>query len=311
MSSSADFAVSLPVRYENDKRQLPTMKPLFSLLSLGLLSSISHAATLQIAPAAPQPGDILTVTIYPAPGEKIVGVGMSAFDTPQVKFFTKSNGVARAFVGFPFDRSGGQFPVAARVQTQNGEQIVRATVNARSRYYPTQRITMRNRATASKMNNKAGLRAERALVNAKMANSYAAPLWSGNWVTPTRGPGTSAYGRKRYVNGKWWGQHNGADVKAPTGAAVVASNSGRVALSAYLPLLRGNCVVIDHGCNVFSIYMHLSRRDVSEGQSVSKAQRIGAVGATGFATGAHLHWEVRVGQEPVDPNRVVARGLNF
>ncbi len=170
---------------------------------------------------------------------------------------------------------------------------------------------MKNRATAAKMNNKGALRAEKLLVQSKMKNSYGAPLWSGSWITPTRGAATSAYGRRRYVNGKWWGQHNGADIKAPGGAPVLATNGGRVVLSAYLPALRGNCIVVDHGCNVFSLYMHLSKREVSEGQSVAKGQRIGLVGATGFVTGAHLHWEVRVGWEPVDPNRIVARGLQF
>jgi len=287
------------------------MKPILpTFLALALYIPAS-AATLKVAPAAPQPGDILTFTIYPAPGEKITGIGMAAFDTPQVKFFSKADGTARAFVGLPFDRPGGKFPVRARVQTDKGEQVVSATVNARARYYPTQRITMRNRATAAKMDNKSALRAEKALVQSKMSNSYGAPLWDGNWITPTRGPGTSAYGRRRYVNGKWWGQHNGADVKAPSGAPILSSNAGRVVLSRYLPALRGNCVVLDHGCNVFSLYMHMSKRDVSEGQNVGKGQQIGKVGATGFVTGAHLHWEVRVGQEPVDPNRVVAMGIKF
>ncbi len=287
------------------------MKPIFPALVALSFPLGARAATLQVAPASPQPGDIVTLTLVPAPGEKITGIGMAAFDTPQVKFFSKADGTARAFVGLPFDRPGGKFPVQARVQTNKGEQIVSATVNARTRYYPTQRITMRNSATAAKMDDKTALRAEKALVQSKMKDSYGAPLWNGNWIVPTRGAATSAYGRRRYVNGKWWGQHNGADVKAPSGAPILASNSGRVVLSQYLPALRGNCVVLDHGCNVFSIYMHMSRRDVSEGQSVGKGQQIGKVGATGFVTGAHLHWEVRVGQEPVDPNHVVAMGIKF
>ena len=286
--------------------------PSFLALALSLSSaSLSHAATLQIAPQNPQPGDVLTVTIFPSSGEKISAIGMAAFDTAQVKFFSRPDGSARAFVGLPFDRSAGQFPLSARVQTSRGEQVLRATVNAKTRYYPTQRIRMRNSATAAKMNNKAALRAEKLLVQSKMKNSYGAPLWNGSWITPTRGTASSAYGRRRYVNGKWWGQHNGADIKAPGGAPVLASNSGRVVMSAYLPALRGNCVVLDHGCNVFSIYMHLSRRDVAEGESVGRGQRVGLLGSTGFSTGAHLHWEVRVGWEPVDPNRVVARGLQF
>ena len=277
-----------------------------------LAFSISaRAATLTVSPQNAQPGDILSVTVSPSPGEKIEGIGMKAFDTDSVKFYTRPDGSARAFVGFPFDRKGGTVPLAARVQTNRGEQTLKFNFQGRNRNYPTQRITMRDSKTASKMNQKDALRDEKLFVQGKMKSSFAAPMWSGNWIAPCRGAATSAYGRRRYVNGKWWGQHNGADVKAGTGTPVKAANSGRVVLSAYLPALRGNCVVVDHGCNIFSLYMHLSKRTVSEGQKVSKGQEVGKVGATGFVTGPHLHWEVRVGWEPVDPNHVVARGINF
>ena len=279
-----------------------------------LCSASAHAATMKVSPAAPQPGDVLTITIYPHSGEKLKAIGMAAFDTSRVNFYARKDGTARAFLGYPFDRNGGKFTLQARVQFEkNGadkEQLVSTPVAARARNFPTQRITMRN-SNAGKMSQKDALRKEKLHVQSKMKSSNASPLWSGSWVVPTRGSSSSAYGRKRYVNGKWWGQHNGADVKAPSGARVSSANSGRVMLSENLPLLRGNCIVIDHGCNVFSIYMHLSKRGVKEGDSVAKGQKIGEVGATGFVTGAHLHWEVRVGWEPVDPNKVLRTGLQF
>ena len=283
------------------------------VLSLGVLAvaTSARAATLKVFPANPQPGDVLTVTIYPKPGETIQGVGMAAFDTDNVKFFGRDGGTVRAFVGLPFDRSAGTFPLQARVMVNGAEQILSANVAARARNYPTQRITMSNKGTASKMHATDKLRAEKIHVQSKMKDSYAAPLWSGNWLMPVQGSPSSAYGRKRYVNGKWWGQHNGSDIKAPTGRTVIASNAGRVVLSEYLPALRGNCVVIDHGCNVFSVYMHLSERDVAEGAMVGKGQKIGEVGATGFVTGPHLHFETRIGWEPVDPMKVVRDGLKF
>ncbi|HEX8552808.1 MAG TPA: M23 family metallopeptidase [Abditibacteriaceae bacterium] len=276
--------------------------------------SPSYAAKLSVSPQGAQPGDIVTVAVIPAAGETIARIGMNAFDTQNVKFFVRENGVARALVGFPFDRKAGTFPLRARVQvTKDGktsEQILSATFKANSRYYPTQRITMKS-STASTMNKKDVLRQEKLRVQSSMKDSHPAPLWSGSWVKPTRGRESSSYGRRRYVNGKWWGQHNGADVKAPNGAAVLAANSGRVVLSEYLPNLRGNCIVVDHGVNLFSIYMHLSKRRVAVGQSVSRGQRIGDVGATGFVTGPHLHWETRIGWEPVDPNKILARGVKF
>lgn len=278
------------------------------------VSLSAQAATLCITPQSPQPGDVLTVSLYPQAGETIRAVGMKAFDTAQLKFSLRPDGVARAFVGLPFDRSGGKTTLSARVQAERdgkmSEQIVSSVVTARARYFPTQRITMKG-GMASKMHDKSALRKEKLLVQSKMKNTAPSPLWSGKWLIPTAGRSSSAYGRKRYVNGQWWGQHNGGDIKAPNGAKVVASNSGRVVLSQYLPALRGNCIVVDHGCNVFSVYMHLSKRIAGVGQSVQKGQLIGLVGATGFVTGPHLHWEIRIGWEPVDPFKFAQSGLSF
>lgn len=287
-----------------------------AILLLGLMfcTGPAWALNFKVSPAAPQPGDVISLTVWPHAGEKIRAVAMSAFDTEQVKFTLRNDGAARAFLGFPYDRQGGNVTLNARVQFEKEgalqEQVVSTTVPARSRNFPTQRITMKN-ANAGKMSQTNELRKERLHVQSKMQNSHPSPLWSGDWIVPTKGASSSAYGRKRYVNGKWWGQHSGADIRAGTGARVGASNSGRVVLSENLPLLRGNCIVIDHGCNVFSVYMHLSKRLVSEGDTVSKNQKIGEVGATGFVTGPHLHWEIRVGWEPVDPFRVVQSGLQF
>ncbi len=242
------------------------------------------------------------------------GAGMAAFDTAEVKFYTRPNGTARALVGLPFDRRGGSYLLRARVRVdkagKESEQIVTTMVRARDRHFPTQNISMKS-STAGTMSRTDALRREKLLVQSSMKNSYPAPLWSGTWFVPTSGRSSSSYGRRRYVNGRWWGQHNGADIKAPSGAPVGVSNSGRVVLSQYLPTLRGNCIVVDHGCNVFSIYMHLSQRAVKVGDSVKRGQVIGRVGATGFATGPHLHWEIRIGWEPVDPAKVTARGLQF
>ena len=284
-------------------------------LALGFVGILpGRAATLKVTPDAPQPGDVLTVTVYPAGGEKLTAVGMAAFDTDNLKFYQLPNGTARAFVGLPFDRKGGTYTLRARVQlSRNGtlaEQVLAAPLRARNRNFPTQYITMRA-STAGTMSRTGALRQEKLFVQSKMKNSHAGPLWEGRWLLPASGLTSSAYGRRRYVNGRWWGQHNGTDFKAPNGARVVATNSGQVVLSQYLPTLRGNCIVIDHGCNVYSLYYHLSERLASVGQRVAKGQLIGKVGGTGFATGPHLHWEIRIGWEPVDPVKVARSGLRF
>ena len=287
-----------------------TIAIVVSAISMNWTQPNAGAAQLHVEQLSPQPGDIITLTVVPDAGETIEDVRMSAFDTARVKFYPRGDGSRRGFVGYPFDRTGGRVTLGAETEIGGRWQTLHATFVGRSRDFPTQHITM-NGGTASKMSEKDALHNEKLLVQGTMQNSNPEPLWLGDWIVPAPGQSTSSYGRKRYVNGKWWGQHNGADIKAGTGTPIHVSNAGRVVLSEYLPTLRGNCIVVDHGCNVFSVYMHMSRRLVNVGDSVGKGQLIGLVGATGFVTGPHLHWEVRIGWEPVDPNRVVARGLSF
>jgi len=291
------------------------MKSTLMMLFLACMLQCAHAAKLQVDPAAPQPGDVLTLTIWPESGEDVTSVAMNAFDTPNVHFYQRSDGSFRGYLGVPYDRSADKYTLPANVtyRTKDNKahtQKISHQLTVYARHFSTQRITMKS-STASTMNRTKALHAEKLHVQEKLKHSAPQPLWKGDWIVPVKGHSTSSYGRKRYVNGKWWGQHSGADIRASSGTPVHAANSGRVVLSEYLPALRGNCVIIDHGCNVFTVYMHLSKRQVKEGDTVSKNQIIGKVGATGFVTGPHLHWTLRIGWEPCDPFRLVQRGLNF
>jgi murein DD-endopeptidase MepM/ murein hydrolase activator NlpD len=95
--------------------------------------------------------------------------------------------------------------------------------------------------------------------------------------------------------------HTGVDLLAASGAAVRAAGSGTVAFAGYSSGGYGNLVVIDHAAGVSSWYAHLSRVDVHRGAAVSVHSLIGRVGATGDATGPHLHFEVRVRGAAVNP----------
>ncbi len=94
--------------------------------------------------------------------------------------------------------------------------------------------------------------------------------------------------------------HNGIDLAAPYGSAILAAYDGDVVAADYSSSM-GNYVMINHGSGIYTIYMHASSLNVSKGQTVSKGQKIGCVGSTGRSTGNHLHFSVRKGGNYVSP----------
>lgn len=132
--------------------------------------------------------------------------------------------------------------------------------------------------------------------------SYSEPrrYWIASFQRPTSGKVTSPYGAQRLLNGKLQRYHSGVDFRAPQGTPIYASNSGVVRLAENL-FYSGNHVILDHGEGLFTSYSHLSRIDVSTGQSVKRGQVIGQSGATGRVSGPHLHWSVKIHGVNVNP----------
>lgn len=102
--------------------------------------------------------------------------------------------------------------------------------------------------------------------------------------------------------------HNGIDYGAPTGSPVYAAAAGQVRM-AEERIVTGNTVVIEHLPGVMTVYFHLHALHVTVGDVMRRGQQVGTVGSTGLSTGAHLHWELRVGGVAVDPARYLTRPL--
>ncbi len=142
------------------------------------------------------------------------------------------------------------------------------------------------------------LEAQIAAIQAKSMGSV--PVFNGRFIRPVGGRMTSRFGSRRHpISGKTK-MHTGVDIAASSGTTIVAAGSGKVITSAYINGY-GNTIVIDHGGGVSTLYGHCSRLFVSSGTFVKQGQRIAAVGSTGYSTGPHLHFEVRINGRPVNP----------
>jgi murein DD-endopeptidase MepM/ murein hydrolase activator NlpD len=129
--------------------------------------------------------------------------------------------------------------------------------------------------------------------------------WDTEWIWPVIGRISGVYGSQRILNGQPRRPHFGVDVAMPAGTPVVAPAPGVVSLAAADMYFTGGTLMIDHGHGVASLYAHLSALDAALGRRVAKGERIGAIGATGRVTGAHLHWGMTWQSVHVDPGLVV------
>jgi Peptidase family M23 len=146
--------------------------------------------------------------------------------------------------------------------------------------------------------------ADKIVKDKAFANSASTPQWSGNFLPPLRrSPESDSFGNQRIFNGKLASVHRGLDYRAKPSTPVAAINSGRVVLARPL-YYEGGCVVIDHGLGLMSLYMHLSKIEVSVGKKVRQGQIIALSGATGRATGPHLHLGIRWQGSYLDPAKL-------
>ena len=125
---------------------------------------------------------------------------------------------------------------------------------------------------------------------------------TGRFIWPVLGRITSGFGFRIHPIHRTRLNHTGLDISRPNGTPVKASDGGRVVMAGWYGGY-GKCIIINHGKGHATLYGHLSRLGVSRGTNVGKGQTIGAVGSTGYSTGAHLHFEVRINGRPVNPRR--------
>lgn len=139
-------------------------------------------------------------------------------------------------------------------------------------------------------------------IRAARARTTGAQGWRQTLTWPVTGRISGLFGAQRVYRGEPGSYHSGTDIAAPTGAIVRAPADGVVILAADQPFtLEGHLLMLDHGQGLNSAFLHLSRIDVKVGDHVRQGEPIGAVGATGRATGPHLHWSLQWQGRKLDP----------
>lgn len=279
----------------------------FNILPANLLMGLSaalpvisvlpvEALQVQVNPTNPRLGDTVSVFINldnpDNTNKPNISVGKKTYPAFQV-----APNKYRVFIPTtPLEKPG-----TRKIRVSSDGQVKELSVPVVSRKFPVQRITLPPGKSASGAT-EYELRRAAELKALQTPQKY----WNGAFLRPNQGRLSTGYGVRRYYNGKFAKNyyHRGIDYAGAAGSRVVAPAAGKVALVGTVSQgfrVHGNVVGIDHGQGVVSIFMHLSRINVKEGDFVKAGQLIGAVGSTGASTGPHLHWGLYVNGQSVDP----------
>ena len=203
-------------------------------------------------------------------------------------------------LGFGRDATG------ERVLRIEGSRSCWKILRVAGREYPLQRVEGVPRQTVSPSpKQQQRIERERALVNRARSKSSPKAWFSGGFQWPAQGPISGVYGSRRSYNGIPGSPHYGVDVAAPAGAPVTAPAPGIVVLAEADLFYSGGTVIIDHGLEVFSSFLHMSKLHTRVGNRVQSGELIGEIGASGRATGAHLDWRMKWRKRWVDPQLLV------
>ncbi len=242
----------------------------------------------------------LALTERPVPG----GIALVPLDHKTRAFYqghpvwvTEIEGRWQAVVGIPLETPPGRHVLRAGAKSIPFEVLPKD--------YPVQRITLKDRRKVTpKPQDLKRIFREKALME-KALRRFSPATPDLPLILPVQGIVSSPFGLRRYFNGKPRKPHSGLDIAAPKGTPVRAAASGTVALTGDF-FFNGKTVLLDHGQGLITLYCHLSEIAVGEGEKVKKGQVIGRVGATGRATGPHLHFGASLNDARVDPTLLLA-----
>lgn len=257
--------------------------------------------TLDVAPAVSfsavkaEQGDVVAVLVTgimdgSQPEIDAGELSLSTFmDTPEGK---------AAYIGLAYNREPGEYTV----RVQCGTLAVERTVTVVHRDFPRQNMTIDEDVAADTHDSAAANKEWRDAIWPTYWTAEPTRYWQGRFQWPTQSHALNTeYGLFRYTNGSATPErHGGIDIDAGEGDPVTAPAAGKIVYAGFLQL-TGNTVVLDHGGGLKSYFFHMSALDCAPGDVLEAGAPVGKVGSTGYSTGAHLHYEVKIGNQSIDP----------
>jgi murein DD-endopeptidase MepM/ murein hydrolase activator NlpD len=284
-------------------------------------SGILYAADPQIiSDDFCNPGGVLQIII---PGDNLSGISLSLENSRKESLSRtegfgwtdfSGNSVSVALLGIPSTINPGRYTLVLNADQGRADWHLEKTVTISELVFREQIINLDDRMNSLYVDDSERKKSEARRLWAILTDfDKTAVFQTGIFQPPLeRGVHTAEFGdRRRYHRpdgSESASVHFGLDLWSEPGTPVRASGRGRIVLAAER-LLTGNTVIIEHLPGVYTLYYHMDSLEVREGQMVKQGDTIGTLGSTGFATGAHLHWELRVGATPVDPSPFLSRPL--
>jgi hypothetical protein len=278
----------------------------FVIISVVLIASVFPVDLLPGTPHAPRgtdgqysgrQGEVLLVSV--PVGEKVKSVDGRLLNR-RIPFFKAAGGKYVALVGLDLMDEPGNHELVVDIEGGRVRRHLSYNMLIIHAKYPVQHLTLPKDKVDLDEDNLARVKLEQDQVKSVLEAISQQRYWTETFIQPVQGPSTGAFGRLRVINGQPRSPHNGEDIAAPLGTDVVAMNDGVVRLTAD-HFFSGKGVFLDHGLGLYSMYFHLSDVTVKDGQTVKRGDVIGKVGASGRASGPHLHWGVRINGARVDP----------
>ncbi|OGL06576.1 MAG: hypothetical protein A3I03_01335 [Candidatus Rokubacteria bacterium RIFCSPLOWO2_02_FULL_68_19] len=271
---------------------------LLALLVAAAPAQAREALSVRWEPRVVRQGDVAMVFVTGLPDAKAVEGSLAG---QPLTFFPYGDGYA-ALAGIDLEARPGMATWRVGVMDARDRPLkASGRLQIRARKFPVQRLTLPREMVELDAPTLQRVEEESKRLRTLYATITPERHWRGRFAKPVGVPDAGeGFGARRIINGQPRAPHAGLDYSADAGTPVVGANAGHVALVAEY-FFPGRLVVLDHGLGLYTLYFHLERADVSDGDRVERGQIIGRVGASGRATGPHLHFAAHLRQTRIDP----------